>query len=196
MSVEAQEYVVRRVDELEQRIRGHPGIRAVETSLTVLALGGTVWLGFKGYDVMSDMALATDEALRGVKGYISPLEVEVNAAALTDEALGIMRVRWGKRSRLALAVNTGRFKAIRGKLNEGVGELKTQDIRFMKGVESHLVKVGYIVREETTGRMHPLDRATGFILESKLFPMLVLGVALLPILPVVGGIFRESIRNG
>ena len=196
MAVEASEYVVKRVDDLENRVRGHPGLRAIETSLTVLALGGTVWLGFKGYDVMSDIAIAADESMRAVEGYISPLEVEVNAASLTDEALGIMRVKWGRESRLNLAVNTHRFKSIRAKLTDGVGSLKTHDIRFMKGVEAYLVKVGYIVAEETTGAMHPLDKATGFVLGSKVFPMIVLGMALIPILPVLGGVVKGAVKDG
>ena len=199
MSLELPEYALKRVEALEDRVRGHPGLRAMETSLTILALGGTVWLGFKGYDMASDMLLGVDEAMRGVEGYLTPIEVEVNAACLTDDALNIMRAKWSKEKGAggirAVTVNTNRFRGIQAKVTDGVGKLGTPDIRFMKGVEQHLVKVGYIVAEETTGRLHPLDRATGFILESKTFPMLILGLALLPVLPVLGGVLRGAVKN-
>jgi len=195
MALEASEYMMVRADQLHQSLQSSPGFRAVERAGTVLALGALGWVAFKMYDASSDITLAADEAMRGVEGYISPLEVEVNQAALTDDALNIMRKKWGAESRYNLTVNTYRFNEIRKKLTGGEGSLKTYDIQFMKGVESHLVKVGYISREETTGELHPLDKAARWVLHSKAYPALILGVALLPAVPVLGGIIKETVRS-
>ena len=196
-SVEAPEYIIKRVDDLEDRVRGSPGIRAIERSVTVLGLGTVIYGGAVLYNVISDLSNrvdeAVDDAVRGVN--VSPIVFsDEGRKVLEADQLGkkfgyirLLEFRLDYDRAQQEYKSTGMVKALPG---------TAARVKHWEDVIAH--KAPQLLSEnEKLARVHPFDRAVGSLLNNRsTFWMVIGGLALVPMLPVLGGIIKEAVNDG
>jgi hypothetical protein len=191
------EYTVVKVDELDRRMRGGSRFRAFETSATVLLFGSLIWGGFFLYDLFSNTTRNIQEALSEVtESPFTSVDTVVNPAVLTDEgiseAVRVFRPGGGFRSKSGYEAA---LKSVAKAVNErGAGTLTNAQIALVKRAEAGLVKMGMIDKRDTV-KVHPVDRAAGFVSRDKRYWAIVLGLMVVPALPVLGSMVKEVTVN-
>ena len=189
MSLKAEEFKVVRADALPS-VRG---VRAFQASATVLGFGALIWGGFFMYDLFSNTIRRLEESFRTLTQDPSAEAVTVvNTAVLTEEGIMEAVKKFKPRGSLSRASYERALRMIAEKVNaEGEGVLTNRDISVLKHAEGSLVKMGMIDKREVT-RIHPVDRVSDFVVRDKNYWGLVLGLTIVPALPVVAGILREA----
>lgn len=206
--VDATEYIVVKADQVQATIRSGNGFKAFERSATVLAFGSLIWGGFFLYDLFGNMIRKIESTMSEISEVASPfLEVEavVNPVVLTEEGIQAALKAWkpggGFRSRVGYEAA---LRAVAKKVDEaGVGTLTNAQMSLMKKAEGRLVKSGaleelahmHAVSPEVV-EIHMVDRAADFVIRDKNYWVVVLGLTVIPALPVVAGIIREVKENG
>ena len=192
----AGEYALLREEELRGAISRAPGFRAFERGATVLALGALTWGGFYLYELFSGWAERVEETVNDVAGYVTPVDAVVNPAAVSEEAIQAALKEWRpsnwfhSRKAYELALRETASKVS----EEGAGKLTTVQKDLLKRSEAAAVKEGLISRAEAVGT-HPVDRVAGFVLRDKNYWGIVLGITVLPAVPVAISIMRDVRRE-
>jgi hypothetical protein len=191
--IEVPEYTLVKADEVRRGSR----FRAVESSATVLALGAVIWGGFFLYDLFSNTFRKMEVAMSEIsESPFTSVETVVNPAVLTDEgireAVRNFRPGGGFRSR---AGYESALRSISKQVNEsGAGTLTNAQISLVKRAERDVVKSGMIQKSEII-KVHPVDAAASFVSRDKRYWALVLGLMVVPALPVIRDI-AEGARSG
>ncbi len=185
------EYTMVRVDEITRTVRSGKRFRAFETSASVLAFGALIWGGFFIYDLFSNTTRQIQAKFAEISQDPS-LEVEtvVNPAVLTEEGIAEAVKAFKPRGSLSRASYERALRSIAGKITaEGAGTLTNMDIMIVKRAEVSLVKIGMLDKSMVTA-IHPVDKVADFVSRDKRYWGIVLGLMVIPALPVIGDIAR------
>ena len=197
MSLEAEEYTIVKADEVKP-VRG---LRQFERSATVLAFGGLIYGGFILYNILS----GTVDEIRELTGegggghFINPI-------VFTKEGrVTIYNYLKGRYGLIRAQIFAWDWSAYEKRYDPGSGILKAITPVAAAAVhnwEDILVREGLIVEDaadKKARKLHPVDKVVGRVLSrggTKMYWGVVLGLMVVPALSVVGGIIRESVKDG
>jgi hypothetical protein len=196
--IEVPEYTLVKADEIRRGSR----FRAVESSATVLALGSVIWGGFFLYDLFSNTFRKMENMVSEItEDPLAEVDTVVNPAMLTEEGIKEAVKVWRpgpKTGASGMASKAGYERALRNiakQVNEGgIGTLTNREIRMIKKGEQQLVKSGMIHKSDVI-KIHWVDKAADFVARDKRYWVAVLGLMVVPALPVIRDI-AEGARNG
>jgi len=199
--VDVPEYALVKVDQVEQTIRSGRSFRAFERSATVLAFGTMIYAGFLGYSVISDMTAKIKEMQYDlVEGQ------DVHPTVFSDEGYAeLIAYHKGKRG-VFKGWNIWKFmehyKAAKAMYEEtGVVKALPWTVDMVDHWEAILIRRGLIMPGEAVasakGGVHPVDKVVGKVLNnSATYWGVVLGLTVVPALPVVASIIKEAKTGG
>ena len=191
MSLDAKEYVVVKADQVAAS--GNKTLRTVDRSLGIIALGA-VGFGFcMLYELVSDFGGRLSEAVEDVT-----VGIDVAPEVFSDAGYAVLEEHYrGKgwlRYRLWLRdyENARRVHGVSGTvraLPSAAAKVKEwQDIIVKKQPE--------VIPVESRVKIHPVDRVVGRVLNNRrTYWGVVGGLALLPAIPAVGNILKETVRD-
>ena len=183
------EYALLRESELRNAIQRAPGFRAFERGATVLSLGALCWGGFYLYSVFSGWASRIEETLGDITGEgsvvegggLSEEEIQAAVAGFTPKNIsGPAGMVYGSKANYERYLRVVSAKAEAGEPLVGA---ERGDLEKIKGSGAG------------GGKLHPLDRVARFVLHDKNYWGLVLGITVLPVVPVAIAIMRDVRRE-
>lgn len=185
-----------RLEELDRRVRGSPGLRALESAATVIGLGTLFFIGAVGYNILSDVSNKVTESIED-----ATTGINVSAVVFSDEGFRVLKA-WQLSKRFGyvrfLEFNTD-YQRARGEFeNTGTVKALPGTAARVKAWEDAIVRLApeLLSEGEKLARVNPFDNAIGTLLNNRgTFFAAVGAVALVPVVPVLGDIFREGLRR-
>ena len=185
-----------RLEALDRRVRGSPGLRAIESSVTVVALGTVIYGGALLYTMLADtgnrLAEAVGDAVEGV--LVSPI-------VFSDEGFQVLKEN-------ILAKKGGAIRFLEFNLDYQRARDEFQSTGSVKALPGTAARVKHwedviahkapelLGKGERLARVHPFDLAVGRLVNNRATFWGVVGVlALVPVVPVIGSIVKEGIRS-
>lgn len=191
--VNVPEYVMVRADQLSSNLHSGRKFKAFERSAAILGFGALIWGGFFLYDLFSNTVRELEQRFSVLtKSPLAETEAVVNPAVLTEEGIAEAVRNFKGGPFFGKEAYELSLRAVAEKVNEaGVGTLTNAEVAFIKKAEGRLVKSGMLTQSMVV-KVHPVDRCADFVIRDKNYWAIVLGLMVVPALPVVGEIVREA----
>lgn len=185
-----------RLEALDRRVRGSPGLRAVESSVTVIALGGVIYGGAMLYNIMSDVSNRVEEAIED-----ATTGIQVSPVVFSDEGFEVLK-------KYQLGKPFGYVRFLEFNMDYQRARTEFQGTGMVKALPGTAARVKHwedviarqapqlLAKEEKLAYVHPFDLAVGSLLNNRATFWALIGfVALVPVVPVIGAIFRDGMKQ-